>query len=56
MELKLQKRLASQLLKCSPKRIHFDAERLEDIKEAILFLLNILNMEREGRAVLHLKP
>lgn len=35
MELKIQKRLAAQVLKCSPKRIRFDAERLEEIKEAI---------------------
>lgn len=30
-----QKRLASKLLKASPKRIKFDNQRLEDIKEAI---------------------
>ncbi|MBI2129401.1 50S ribosomal protein L19e [Candidatus Woesearchaeota archaeon] len=35
MELKIQKRLAAQVLKCSPKRIKFDVERLEEIKEAI---------------------
>ncbi len=35
MELKAQKRLASQILKCSEKRIVFDSSRLEDIKEAI---------------------
>lgn len=35
MELKTQKRLAAQILKCSPKRIKFDNERLEEIKEAI---------------------
>ncbi|MEM4267280.1 MAG: 50S ribosomal protein L19e [Candidatus Woesearchaeota archaeon] len=35
MDLKVQKRLAAQVLKCSPKRIVFDPERLGDIKEAI---------------------
>ena len=35
MELKLQKRLAGEMMKCSEKRVVFDTERLEDIKEAI---------------------
>lgn len=35
MSLKNQKRIASQLMKCSPHRIHFDPERHADIKEAI---------------------
>jgi large subunit ribosomal protein L19e len=35
MDLKNKKRLASQILKCSPKRIKFDESRLEEIKEAI---------------------
>ena len=35
MKLETQKRLAAQILKCSEKRIKFDEERLEDIKEAI---------------------
>ena len=35
MQLKAQRRLASQILKCSEKRIVFDSSRLEDIKEAI---------------------
>ena len=35
MMLKHQKRLASSVLKCSPKRVRFDTERLEEIKEAI---------------------
>lgn len=35
MKLKTQKRLAAQVLKCSKKRIKFDEERLEDIKESI---------------------
>lgn len=35
MELKLQKRLAAQILKCSEKRIWLDPTRLDEIKEAI---------------------
>ena len=35
MKLKIQKRLAAQILKCSEKRIVFDTEKLEEIKEAI---------------------
>jgi large subunit ribosomal protein L19e len=35
MMLKLQKRLAGSILRCSPKRAVFDPARLEDIKEAI---------------------
>ncbi|MBU0628308.1 MAG: 50S ribosomal protein L19e [Nanoarchaeota archaeon] len=35
MDLSNQKRLAADLCKCSPKRIRFDEDRLEDIKEAI---------------------
>lgn len=35
MELKVQKRLAGEVLGCSPKRVCFDPERLADIKEAI---------------------
>ncbi|MFW6383524.1 MAG: 50S ribosomal protein L19e, partial [Nanoarchaeota archaeon] len=33
--LKFQKRIASSLLKGSKKRIKFDSDRLEEIKEAI---------------------
>ncbi len=33
--LEVQRRLASQILKCGKHRIRFDPERLEDIKEAI---------------------
>ncbi len=33
--MKLQKRLAAKLLKCSPHRIRFDTEKLAEIKEAI---------------------
>lgn len=35
MQLKVQKRIAADLLKCSPYRIRFKAEALEKIKEAI---------------------
>lgn len=35
MELKNQKRLAAEILKCSTKKIHFDPENLSDIQEAI---------------------
>ncbi|MFH1915898.1 MAG: 50S ribosomal protein L19e [Nanoarchaeota archaeon] len=35
MELKVQKRLAGIILKCSPKRVSFDPEQLEEIKGAI---------------------
>lgn len=33
--MKLQKRLAGQILKCGPKRIRFDTSKLEEIKSAI---------------------
>ena len=35
MNLKVQKRLASQILNCSPDRVAFNDDRLEDIKQAI---------------------
>ncbi len=35
MILKTQKRIAATVLKCSPKKVLFDIERLSDIKEAI---------------------
>jgi large subunit ribosomal protein L19e len=35
MKLNVQKRLAASVLKCSPKRVWFDEDRLDDIKEAI---------------------
>lgn len=35
MELKAQKRIAAQVLKCSPKKVVFDATNLETIKEAL---------------------
>ena len=33
--LKVQKRLAAQVMKCSAKRVTFNTERLDEIKEAI---------------------
>jgi large subunit ribosomal protein L19e len=35
MELKIQKRLAAQILKCSQNKIVFDNSQLKEIKEAI---------------------
>ena len=35
MDLTTQKRLASEILKCSPNRIKFDTTSLKDIKDAI---------------------
>ncbi len=33
--MKLQRRLAAQILRCSPKRVVFDQNKLDEIKEAI---------------------
>ncbi|MBT4823715.1 50S ribosomal protein L19e [Candidatus Woesearchaeota archaeon] len=35
MKLKVQKRIAADILDCSGKKVVFDTERLKDIKEAI---------------------
>ena len=35
MKLKLQKKLAADVLNCSVKRVALDVDRLEEIKEAI---------------------
>ncbi|HEY9705293.1 MAG TPA: 50S ribosomal protein L19e [Allocoleopsis sp.] len=35
MDLKVQKRLAAQIFGCSPDRVVFDNDRLDDIKQAI---------------------
>lgn len=35
MKLAVQKRLAASVVKCSPKHVSFDTDRLSDIKEAI---------------------
>ncbi len=47
MELKVQKRLAGKILKCSPSRIRLDSLRLSDIKEAIT-KADIRSLIREG--------
>ena len=33
--MKLQKRLAAEIMKCSQKKVQFDTDRLSDVKEAI---------------------
>ncbi len=33
--MNLQKRLAGRIMKCSPRRVHFDSANLKEIKEAI---------------------
>jgi len=35
MKLNTKKRIAADVLKCSPKRVKFDEERLDEIKDAI---------------------
>ncbi len=35
MELRIQKRLAAQILKCSPGRVWFNSNNLDEIKESI---------------------
>jgi len=35
MKMDVQKRIAAQVLKCSPKRVVFDSTKLKEIKEAI---------------------
>ena len=35
MKLTLQKRISAQVMKCSPQRVHFDTDKLQEIKEAI---------------------
>ncbi|RJQ20779.1 50S ribosomal protein L19e [Candidatus Woesearchaeota archaeon] len=45
--MKLQKRLAGQILGCSPKRVHFNPDRLEDIRKAIT-AFDIRRLIRQG--------
>lgn len=45
--LNVQRRLASQILKCGINRIKFDPERLSDIKEAIT-KIDIKSLIKEG--------
>lgn len=47
MSLKNQRRIAAQIMKCSPYRVKFDQERLEDIKEAIT-KLDVRGLIKEG--------
>ena len=50
MKLSVQKRLASQVLKCSPKKVSFAPDRSADIKEAIT-RSDIKNLVSEGLIV-----
>ncbi len=50
MELKVQKRLAAQILKCSEKKIVFNPERLDEIKEAIT-KVDIRNLIKDGAII-----
>ncbi len=47
MKLGNQKKLAASILKCSQKKIRFDEERLEDIKESIT-RIDIHNLVKQG--------
>lgn len=47
MQLENRKRLAAELLKCSPKKVIFDQSRLDDIQEAIT-KLDIRGLIAEG--------
>ncbi|MBI4439098.1 50S ribosomal protein L19e [Candidatus Woesearchaeota archaeon] len=46
----LQKRLAGQILKCSPKRVKLDESRMDSIREAIT-KVDIRGLIREGAVV-----
>lgn len=45
--MNLQKRLAAEVLNCSPKRVHFDPEKLQQIREAIT-KFDIGNLVKKG--------
>lgn len=47
MKLKVQKRLAGEVLNCSPNRTWFDPERSSEIKEAIT-KIDIRNLVKDG--------
>lgn len=53
MELKVQKRIAADVLACSPKRVWFDEDHLDEIKEAITKadLRSLIN-----KGVIRIKP
>jgi len=53
--MKLQKRLASRLFKCSKKKIRLDPERAEDIKESIT-KLDIRGLISTGAIIKVKKP
>ncbi|PIO08942.1 50S ribosomal protein L19e [Candidatus Woesearchaeota archaeon CG08_land_8_20_14_0_20_43_7] len=50
MDLRLQKRLASQVLKCSSKRVRFTDDRMEEIKEAIT-RKDVLSLAKDGAII-----
>lgn len=47
MKLTIQKRLAAQIFKCSPKNVWLDSDRSKEIKEAIT-KIDIKNLIKEG--------
>src|SRR3990167_2365122 len=47
MSLKIQRRIAGSVLKCSPNRVVFDSERLSEIEEAIT-KVDVRGLVREG--------
>lgn len=53
MKLKIQKRLAAQILKCSQDKIRLDSNRLDEIKEAIT-KVDIRNLI--GQNIIQRKP
>ena len=53
MELKIQKRLAAQILKCSKDKIRLDSNSLDEIKEAIT-KIDIRNLI--GQNIIQRKP
>ncbi len=63
MKLTVQKRLASQILKCSPSRVWIDPEKVQDVKEAITSqdiksLINnglIVKKQKDGQSGFHSK-
>lgn len=51
MMLKTQKRIAADVLKCSPKKLVFDTERLSEIKEAIT-KQDMRDLKNEGAIII----
>jgi len=54
MKLKVQKRIAADVLGCSPKKVYLDPSRAEDIKEAIT-KKDIRGLIKDG-AIVRQKP